>query len=334
MLARKNKVLPEMRLIKGEKEAACEGQLLYLTHNDLMFHPRNLRRSYPESDVKKMAASIKARGIIHALIVFPSEIPGKYYVADGNVRLAGAKLLGNEAPLLKCEVVSMSQAQQYLDMVITSEIRFDPDPISKAIHFRRIIEEEGYSDERISQKTGVHSRTIKAYMKLLDLDEPIQQLVADKRLPSDARVTDALLSIPDSRARVKIAQRLVENDASIKTILAACEKLKGRIGAAAAPHEEGTPSLRLARGRAFGKDIKSSKVVPLKGIRAVMGAVCRKCDLKMESALEPAWSLIAHSALETCGTCELRKIESSCGQCPAVDLLRRLIASMGGRCHE
>ena len=93
-----------------------------------------------------MAESIRAaNGVIQAMIVTPSDKEGNYFVIDGNVRLHGARVLGMECPKLKCEVVSTPMAQQMLAMIITAKFRYEPDPISEALHYKRLQEEEKYS---------------------------------------------------------------------------------------------------------------------------------------------------------------------------------------------
>ncbi|MBA3532322.1 MAG: hypothetical protein H0T73_10415 [Ardenticatenales bacterium] len=132
-----------------------------------------------------------------------------YYVVDGNLRLAAARWLGGDM-LLKCEVISADRAQQLITMLTTSEFFFPKDPLSMALHFRRLIEEEGLSLTALCRETGHSSPTLKSYLRLLDLDPEIQALVAKGKLPRSLRMSEALLSVPEPGARVKLAQRLAQ----------------------------------------------------------------------------------------------------------------------------
>ena len=88
-------------------------EYLYLKPEQLQLHPKNMRVYYRDEDIAEMAASIEATGgVFQALLVCGSDEPGKYWVVDGNVRLAGARRLGGRCPLLKCEVLEVSAASQ------------------------------------------------------------------------------------------------------------------------------------------------------------------------------------------------------------------------------
>jgi len=41
---------------------------------------------------------------------------------------------------------------------------------------------------------------------------------------------------------------------------------------------------------------------------------------------EPAWSMLVHAADDTCGDCDLKDMQRICSCCPAVQLLRNLVA--------
>lgn len=86
-----------------------------------------------DEDVKLMASSIQsAKGVYQALLITPNGKKGHFFVVDGNMRLAGARLLGSKSPLLKCEVISKSHAEHLLAMIVTAKFRFDPDSICVA----------------------------------------------------------------------------------------------------------------------------------------------------------------------------------------------------------
>lgn len=306
---------------------------IHLSPDNLMTHPKNLRRFYPEEQVREMAESIRqAKGVYQALLIVPNGRAEKYFVVDGNIRLAGARALGRECPPLKCEVIDAGKAEQLLAMVVTSQFRYDPDPISEALHYRRLIDEEGYTQMRIAQATGVSSPRIAARLKLLKLDPEIQELVAHGKLPKDERVAEAFLSIGNVKARVKLAQRLGETGASVNAILSSCERLATRLRETGSLDFSGkTPSLALGQQKASGKTMQPETRVKIPAVRKAAKAMCGTCDAKAHSPVsvpEPAWSLVSHSAEETCGHCNLKEIKGCCGECPAVDLIRRLITAV------
>jgi ParB/RepB/Spo0J family partition protein len=317
-------------------------KLLYLSPEVLLTHPKNLRRFYPENQVREMAESIKAAGGVHqALLIVPNGKAGRYFVVDGNMRLAGGRHLGKDCPKLKCELVDQTTAGQLLTMAATAKFRYDPDPISEALHYQRLMEEEGYNVPQLGRALGISPTQLYQQLKLLKLDKEIQGLIGTRKLPRDARAVDALLSVPDAKARVKLAERMAAMEAGIKAIVAACTRLNEQMKEAAQqPPATGTPAIDLARQRTFGKTLAENQDVKIQKIRRSAAEVCEGCNAR-EAALkayEPAWSLIAHEAGETCKACDVKAVKGACRDCPAVDFLRRIILSVqekrGGRDHE
>ncbi len=312
-------------------------QVLYCRPEQLRTHPHNLRRCYPEAQVREMAASIKAAGgVLVALRIVPNGSAGAYFVVDGNMRLAGARHLGPECPDLKCELVDDTEAEQLLAMAITAKVRYEPDPISEALHYQRLIE-QGYKPSAIAAATGIGAATICARLRWLECAREIQDLVAEGRLPRDVRVAEALLAIPDATMRVKLAQRLARDGVGIHAIVRACARA---VELLRHPPEDGgaktaAPALELARRRTRGHPVP--QVVAAEPMRLASFHVCGACEVKLTQfprVMEPALECLTHTAGDTCGACNVRQVRDACNLCPLVDFLRRLLegqAPAGGQ---
>lgn len=313
-------------------------KVVFLRVRQLLTHPRNMRRFYPKDDVEQMARSIRARkGVLQALrVVRAKGKRGLYYVVDGNLRLAGARSLGKDCPLLKCEIVAETEARQLLDMVVANKVRADPDPISEALHYQELVK-EGVTPEQIAEETGVHLATINSRLLLLKLEPEIQDLIAHDRLPRDRRVAEALLSIPRKAARVRLAQRLAEMGTGITGIEAACRKYLEQASARRSKEQSevrlNVPSLQLAQEEdALPPE---TKTFSWPDIRAAARRMCDACEVKTEELSEqipePAWAVITHAAADTCEVCSLPKLASICRGCPGVEIIRRMITAARAR---
>jgi len=296
--------------------------LIYLTPSQLRIHPENMRRYYPPEQVAEMAASIQATGgLLQAMLVVPDpERPSGYLVVDGNMRLAGAHKLGDACPPLKCEPITADRAAQMLIMATTTALHYPKDPISEALHYRRLLN-EGYSVNEISQHTGIAWTVIRSRLRWLELDTEIQEHVAAGRLPRDGRVAEALQSITDSEARLKLADRLAAHGATIQAIVRSCAKLVESLQVQALARATHTPSLAHS-GTAFNQGRTTWQ-----SVRAAARQACSACDLREQNlagVTEPAWEAITHAAGDTCSACNLRELQTLCSQCPVVELLRRL----------
>lgn len=217
------------------------GWLFFCPPDGLRIHPDNMRRFYPPEQVREMANSIKANGgVLQALLVIPDpDWAGGYLVVDGNMRLMGARELGADCPPLKCEVIEADRARQLLIMATTSAVHYPKDPISEALHYKRLIG-EGFTRRDIARQMGVVESTIVSRLKLLELDEPIQRFVANGKLPKDQLLTDALLTIPDGKVRVTLAERLAADPKTTTksaraSALKVAEQMTGTTAAAKKP---------------------------------------------------------------------------------------------------
>jgi len=298
-------------------------ELLKLKPDQLLTHPRNMRRFYPADQVREMANSIfAARGVIEPLVIMKEDRGGKWLVIDGNMRLAGARLLGEKCPPLDCKVVDQNEADQLLSMVIVNQVRYDVDPVSEALHYKAL-KDEGLSIRDISKRTGVYEIRISNRIILADLDEPIQKLIVDGKLPASHIAARALLKLKPE-TRVKLATRLSENpNTKISTIVRACDHLL----------EDKKPEKKLKRPAVeLSGALHREGAADGSSLRQAAKKVCDKCNQienKLSGGNEPAWSMVVHTVDENCSCCELKEMQRICTMCPIVALLRNLISLKG-----
>ena len=295
-------------------------ELLSLKHNQLLTHKKNMRRFYPSENVREMADSIyAAKGVIEPLIVVKDQGSNKYIVVDGNMRLAGARLLGEKCPRLDCKEVFQSEGDQLLSMITANQIRYDVDPVSEALHYKSL-KDEGLSVRDISKLTGVYEIRITNRIILAKLDEDIQNLIVEKKLPADPKVARALLNL-NKTVRIKIATRLADNpNTKTSTILNACDRLSNNKKPV---KKMGRPAAELS-----GADNATKVPVTAKCVRDAARKMCGQCNQvenKLRDKEEPAWAMVVHEADKNCKNCDLKEMQEVCRLCPAVSFLKNLI---------
>lgn len=336
-------------------------EIVLLPQAVLLTHPRNMRRIYRSDDVQAMAASIRENGgVLHALIITP--VPdvtpanagaGKFFVIDGNLRLAAARTLGEACPPLKCEIKrDVAEVDQLLMMVTANVLRYDVDRVSEGWHYRTLRDTEGLSVRQISLRTGVDEVLIGNRILLTHLDEPVQQFVAAGTFTHDPNIIRKFLLIPDANLRIALATRLAEHRATGRASLVAINRLLDQTNA-----DPGTPETIAAKAMGGGKRKRpvtqrdqpmlelaedqahldaplASQRASWSGIRNAARGMCSACEVRMNALHnrydEPAWALLAQQAGDICDTCDVRDIAGACASCPGVDLLRRLILAARG----
>lgn len=326
--------------------------LLHLPIEQLGNHPDNPRRFYKPDELQMLANSIRESGGVDlALIVVPDgHLPDgreHYLVVDGNYRLAAARILGAAAPPLKCEVRrSLSHRDQLLIMARTSTLWFEKDPVSEGQHYRKLLSPDpesgaaGMTVTALARAVSHSSALIAGRLRLLDLDVEIQELVARGEVSKDVRVADGLLAIESAPARIRLAKELAKRKSSIRTSIAACERLRLELAkhvkdrrVQAARQEAIAPSLARAQQEA-GRLPKDSAQESWGNVRSAARAICTKCDIRqevLEAIEEPAWMRISHAAGDTCDACSLRQIETACSGCPLPEFLVRVTRGLTPR---
>lgn len=287
--------------------SAPAGQVVFLSVEVLKLHPQNMRVYYPPQGIAKMADSIKAaNGVYQALLVVEDDTePGTYLVMDGNMRLAGGRLLGSECPLLKCEIVTADRAEQLLAMAIPSEFHFPKDVVSQGFHYARLMEQEGFSVVEIASQTGVSRVTIEKALKTIQLEPEIRELITEGKLSGDLRVTRALLELPDSDTRIRQARRFARSETGIKGIQQACRFIVRQHAALAG----GTTLVERVEAIRAKKELFAAKVQATKTANAQAARSFR---------LDPAAAeLISRAAGQTlCDDCRIDGLTEQCYLCP------------------
>jgi ParB/RepB/Spo0J family partition protein len=208
-------------------------EVLYLPHTKLRRHPRNMRRIYPQHKVEEMAASYRSRmargerAVIEPLIGVRRN--GHILIVVGNLRLTAAYTMGEDAPLMPVIIREIDDEEQLLCMVTENKIREDPDPVSEGLHYRVLLQEPEMTVTRLARETGVATTTIQLRLRMLELEQEIQRLIVEEKLPRGGDTVDALLSIPDSSVRVETAEKLAARRARVTTIVSTCARVKAAL---------------------------------------------------------------------------------------------------------
>lgn len=159
----------------------------------LVAHPANIRCQVQVADVRELAASIAARGILQPLVVEPAA-GGRYTVLAGARRLAAAKLAGQQVvPVVVRAGPSPLNAAVEV-MLAENWHRTDLSAVEKA-HALGRLREAGYTIAAITKTTGIAPASVSRHLLLLDLDQASLARVAEGTLP----VGDAIAAIRHTR---------------------------------------------------------------------------------------------------------------------------------------
>lgn len=187
--------------------------------NDIEPNVNQPRRNFDEDALHELSESIKQYGILQPLLLQKKD---KYYeIIAGERRWRAARLAGlKEVPA----IVKEYSNQEVVEIALIENIqREDLNPIEEAMAYQRLIKEFNLKQDELADRVSKSRTAITNSMRLLNLDESVQQMLIDDLISSGhAR---ALLPIKDKEEQLAIANKVMDEKLSVRET----EKLVKRI---------------------------------------------------------------------------------------------------------
>jgi ParB family chromosome partitioning protein len=173
-------------------------------------NPLQPRRLFRNDLLAELAQSIRANGIVQPLVV--RRVGSRYQLVAGERRWRAAKLAEiRDVPVVVREIPD----ERLLEISLIENIqREDLNPIETAHAFARLTADLELSPEQIGQRTGKDRSTVVNFMRLLQLADDLQQLVAERRL--SAGHARCLLALPTVDLQREVAEKAVAQGWSVR----------------------------------------------------------------------------------------------------------------------
>jgi len=182
-------------------------------------NPLQPRRVFQGERMAELAQSIRVNGIIQPLVV--RRAGNRYQLVAGERRWRAAKLAEiQQVPVVIRDIPD----ERLLEVSLIENIqREDLNPIETANAFSRLGTELGLSPELIGERTGKDRTTVINFLRLLQLSEDLQQLVAERRLSAGS--ARCLLSLPTLALQREVAERAVAQGWSVRQMERTTQKM-------------------------------------------------------------------------------------------------------------
>ncbi len=199
---------------KAEAKAAEEmdekGRILMLKLDLVQPNKEQPRKTFDEEKINELAESIKNYGVLQPLLVQKND--SFYEIIAGERRWRAAKAAGlKEVPA----VLKEYSKQEAMEISLIENVqRADLNPIEEALGYRQLIDEFGLTQEEIAVRVAKSRTAITNTMRLLKLDEQIQNMLVQGVITSGhAR---ALLSLEDAQMQLKAAKEILDKKLSVR----------------------------------------------------------------------------------------------------------------------
>ncbi len=195
---------------KAVEEMDEKGRILMLKLDLVQPNKEQPRKTFDEEKINELAESIKNYGVLQPLLVQKN---GSFYeIIAGERRWRAAKAAGlKEVPA----VLKEYSKQEAMEISLIENVqRADLNPIEEALGYRQLIDEFGLTQEEIAIRVAKSRVAITNTMRLLKLDEQIQNMLVQGVITSGhAR---ALLSLEDTALQLKAVKEILDKKLSVR----------------------------------------------------------------------------------------------------------------------
>jgi ParB family chromosome partitioning protein len=207
------------------------------------FQPRT--RPSPEG-LQELASSIQQHGVLEPIIVRPIALTlyegtGRHYELIAGERRWRASMLAGNASIPALILEGTTEDHAMLELAITENLqREDLHPLDEALAFGRMQSELGYSYAQIGERLGKSKGYVQNRLRLLSLDDELQQLVLDR--PDTLGHVYELARVPDQAARTELIAAVRDDALSRAETRARVQALLVQADQAGAPSEQSEAS--------------------------------------------------------------------------------------------
>ncbi|MBM7872174.1 ParB family chromosome partitioning protein [Clostridium pascui] len=170
------------------------------------------RKSFDEEKIMELSESIKQYGVIQPILITKDDGTHTYTIVAGERRWRAAKLAGiKEVPVIIKEL----NKKEILEISLIENIqRQDLNPIEEAKAYKNLLEDFKLTQEELSKRVGKSRTAITNCIRLLNLDERVQDYVIDGVLTEGHGRT--LLAIENKELQYKISQMIIDDKLSVR----------------------------------------------------------------------------------------------------------------------
>nr|WP_314638590.1 ParB/RepB/Spo0J family partition protein [uncultured Olsenella sp.] len=168
------------------------------------------RKKFDQQSLEDLSDSIKKNGVLQPILV--RKKGANYEIVAGERRYQAAKLAGLEE--IPVSIREISDDEVFQLALIENLQRSDLDPIEEALGYRKLIKDNGFTQEQLGKILSKSRSAVANSLRLLDLPQEVQDMMADGKLT--AGHARAILAVAGEEGRLKLAQKVLEQGLSVR----------------------------------------------------------------------------------------------------------------------
>ncbi|WP_424446686.1 ParB/RepB/Spo0J family partition protein [Microbacterium sp. CH-015] len=205
-------------------------RLIQVDPNEIVPNPRQPRTNFDPDDLAELVHSVREFGVLQPVVVRTNE-DGKYELIMGERRTRASREVGLTS--IPAIVRDTSDENLLRDALLENLHRSQLNPLEEASAYQQLLEDFGITQEELATRIGRSRPQISNTIRLLKLPVPVQQRVAAGVL--SAGHARAVLSLDDAEAMQRLADKIVNEDLSVRAAEAAAKNVAAAGTKTAAP---------------------------------------------------------------------------------------------------
>ncbi|GGD27864.1 hypothetical protein GCM10010915_04870 [Microbacterium faecale] len=245
--------------------------LVQVDPNTVVPNPRQPRTHFDPHDLGELVHSVREFGVLQPIVVRDKK-DGTYELIMGERRTRAAR----EAKLERIPAIVRETADEDLlrDALLENIHRAELNALEEASAYQQLINDFGITQDQLADRIGRSRPQISNTIRLLRLPEAVQQRVAAGVLTAGHART--ILSLEDPEAMQKLADKIVNEELSVRAAEAAAKQMLGGGGRA--------PSKPRAGARRAYLDEVSDKLGDRLNTKVKIDLTARKGQIKISFA--------------------------------------------------
>lgn len=178
------------------------------------------RLTFDEQGLKELSDSIREHGIIQPLVL--RKLGDKYEIIAGERRYKAAQIAGlTTVPAVIANIDDNKSAEVAL---VENVQRRDLTAIEEARSYKNLLDKGYLTQEQLAKRMGLSQPAIANKLRLLNLDEEVQQALLEERISE--RHARTLLSLQDKAAQREWLHRIINERLTVRQLDLELKKIK------------------------------------------------------------------------------------------------------------
>ena len=199
--------------------ASSGDSVVELKINDISPNEDQPRKNFSDEKIDQLAASIAESGVIQPIIV--QKRPNGYRIVAGERRWRAARQAG--LTVIPAIVRDLTDSQTLEQALIENIVREDLNPIEEAYAMQNLLKAHKLTQDKLAKELGKPRATIANTLRLINLDESIQEFIKHGDLSEGhAKV---ILSLKDKDEQRRAADVILQKEMNVRQAEAYVRKI-------------------------------------------------------------------------------------------------------------